>query len=78
MAGEIDVAYCNTQIDLWKVAIEKLSLGQEYTIGGIRNGRQLKRADLPEARNTLDYWIKKKRELESPGGTGIRVRSCIP
>ena len=37
------------QIALWQEALEKVSRGQEYTIGS----RRLRRADLPEIRETL-------------------------
>jgi len=65
-------AEIQTQLAGWYEALQKLQTGQEYTIGGIRNGRQLKRADLPEVRNTID-WLERKL-LEVRQGGQIRVR----
>ena len=66
------VAQIQAQLDGWYIALEALQKGQEYTIGGIRNGRQLKRADLPEVRNTID-WLEKKLAEANNGGQ-IRIR----
>jgi hypothetical protein len=66
------LAEIDTQLAGWYEALQKLQAGQEYTIGGIRNGRQLKRADLPEVRNTID-WLERKR-TEAANGGQIRVR----
>jgi len=65
-------AEIQAQLDGWYEALAKLQTGQEYTIGGIRNGRQLKRADLPEVRNTID-WLEKKLAEVNNGGQ-IRIR----
>jgi hypothetical protein len=65
-------AEIQTQLTGWYDALRKLQAGQEYTIGGIRNGRQLKRADLPEVRSTID-WLEQKLAQAQNGGK-IRVR----
>ncbi len=65
-------AEITAQLAGWYEALSVLQSGQEYTIGGIRNGRQLKRADLPEVRNTID-WLEQKLAQVKGGGT-IRVR----
>lgn len=64
-----------SQLSGWYSALEKLQSGQEYTIGGIRNGRQLKRSDLPEVRNTID-WLEKKL-VEAQGGGQIRLKRVV-
>ena len=61
----------NRQIALWQEALEKVSRGQEYTIGS----RRLRRADLPEIRSTLD-WLRAPWKTKRPG-TATRV-SCRP
>lgn len=63
------------QLAGWYSALSALQKGQEYTIGGIRNGRQLKRADLPEVRNTIDWLEGKLREATS--GNQINVRRVV-
>ena len=78
MATELTPAYAKEQLGVWLDALERVSGGQEYTIGGIRNGRQLKRADLPEIRNTVDYWQQQIKKLEATGSSGIRIRRAIP
>jgi hypothetical protein len=66
------VADIQLQLDGWYEALRKLQSGQEYTIGGIRNGRQLKRADLPEVRATIDWLESKLQALQT--GNKIRIR----
>jgi hypothetical protein len=68
-------AEINSKLALWYDALDKLSTGQEYTIGGIRNGRQLKRADLGEVRSTID-WLETKLAQAQNGGK-IRVRRVV-
>lgn len=47
------------QIAAWNKALLACSGGQEYTIGA----RRLRRADLPEIRNTLD-WLDSQPTVE--------------
>lgn len=47
------------QIDLWQTALEKVASGQEYTIGT----RRLRRADLNEIRETLE-WLDAQPTVE--------------
>lgn len=75
---EMTVAYAEEQLGVWLEALNTVSKGQEYTIGGIRNGRQLRRADLPEIRKTVDWWEAKLAQLRSGEGSGIRIRRAIP
>ncbi len=71
----MDLAEVNAQLTLWWEALSKCSSGQAYVIGGVRNGRSLTRADLPEIRNTIDWLESKKAELES--GNKINVRRVV-
>lgn len=64
------------QLAGWQKALTVLQSGQQYTVGGIRNGRTLTRADLPEVRNTID-WLESKLSKANHGGTGIRVRRSV-
>lgn len=63
----------NRQIALWQEALEKVSRGQEYTIGS----RRLRRADLPEIRSTLDWLDGQSTVEDERPGTATRV-SCRP
>jgi len=63
------------QIEYWQTALRKSSEASEYTVGGIRNGRQLKRAPVEEIRATLD-WLNKKL-IEIRQGGQIRVRRGV-
>lgn len=63
------------QLAGWYVALTKLQSATSYTIGGIRNGRQLVRADLPEVRATID-WLEKLKSQAKQGGQ-IRVRRGV-
>jgi hypothetical protein len=79
MSGLLTVAEVTLQLDGWYAALTALMRGQEYTIGGIRNGRQLKRADLPEVRNTID-WLKgelAEATARESGGTGIKIKRLV-
>lgn len=49
----------NAQITAWKAALTALSSGQEYTIGS----RRLRRSDLPEVRETLEWLEGQKAAL---------------
>ena len=64
----------NRQIALWQ-ALEKVSRGQEYTIGS----RRLRRADLPEIRSTLD-WLDGQStvEDEKAGHGNPRFLQALP
>ena len=80
MAGLLTVAEVNAELDQWYLALRAVSKGQEYTIGGIRNGRQLRRADLPEIRNTIDWLKKELREAEareSGNDAGITIKHGV-
>ena len=63
------------QIALWQEALEKVSRGQEYTIGS----RRLRRADLPEIRATLD-WLNGQASVEDEAaGQGLpRFLQLLP
>jgi hypothetical protein len=64
------------QLAGWHNTLSILQSGQQYTVGGIRNGRTLTRADLPEVRATID-WLEAKLAKATGGGTGIRMRKAI-
>lgn len=55
------------QISLWRAALEKVSRGQEYTIGT----RRLRRADLPEIRKTLDWLDSQPVREDVAAGRGL-------
>lgn len=63
------------QIALWNEALKKVSAGQEYTIGS----RRLRKADLKEIRETLD-WLNKQNTVEDEAaGCGLPCfLQCIP
>ena len=63
------------QIALWQEALEKVSRGQEYTMGT----RRLRRADLPEIRSTLD-WLDGQSTVEDVrAGHGLpRFLQMVP
>ena len=65
----------NRQIALWQEALEKVSRGQEYTIGS----RRLRRADLAEIRSTLD-WLNAQPTVEDElaGLAGPRFAQLVP
>ena len=65
----------NRQIALWQEVLEKVSRGQEYTIGS----RRLRRADLPEIRSTLD-WLDGQStvEDEKAGHGNPRFLQALP
>lgn len=68
-----------TDLEDWFNALRALQKGQQYTIGGIRNGRQLVRADLPEVRETIDWYKVQIAEAKAAaqGGTGINVGRLV-
>ncbi len=55
------------QIALWTDALAKVSLGQEYTVGS----RRLRRADLPEIRETLDWLNAQPTVEDAQAGSGL-------
>ncbi len=63
------------QLEQWRQALLKVSAGQEYTIGS----RRLRRADLPEIRQTLD-WLNSQPTVEDElSGRGTpRFTALIP
>lgn len=72
MAG-ITLAQAEAKLTLWMSAEDKVAAGQEYAIGA----RRLKRADLAEVRQQVQFWDAKVKEL-SRGTTGMRVRGGTP
>lgn len=66
------LAEIEIQLAAWQEALLKCSSGQSYVVGGVRNGRSLTRADLPEIRATID-WLDVKKTQAQQGGQ-IRVR----
>lgn len=69
--------YAAEQLRAWCSALEAVQQGQEYTIGGVRNGRTLRRADLKEVRETVDYWRAQHAKAKSGSG-GIRTFFVVP
>jgi hypothetical protein len=66
------LAEIESQLSGWYVALQNLQTAASYTIGGVRNGRTLTRADLPEVRATID-WLEQKKTQAQNGGQ-IRIR----
>lgn len=56
------------QLALWKEAIAKLSTAQEVEV----MGKRIRRADLPEARKTVD-WLEAKVAAETSGCIGPQL-----
>ncbi len=56
------------QLQAWKTALLKVSLGQEYAI----QGRRLTRADISEIRRTLSFLARERSQIEAEaaGATG--------
>ena len=72
MAG-ITLADAEAKLTTWMTALDKIAEGQEYTIGS----RNLKRANLKEVQEQVEYWDGKVKQL-SRGSSGIRVRGGTP
>ena len=68
------VAELQAQLDGWYEALRKVQSGQRYTIGGVKEGRTLERADLPEIRKTID-WLEQKIAAANNGG--IRIKRVV-
>jgi len=74
MAG-IDQATAQTHLDLWLEAETAVATGQSYQIGN----RSLRRADLEQIREQIQYWDGMVQQLSaSAGQRGIRVRGITP
>jgi hypothetical protein len=74
MAG-IDLPTAQTHLDLWLEAESKVALGQSYQIGN----RSMRRADLKEIRDQVEYWQGYVQRLSANGGqSGIRMRGATP
>lgn len=67
MAG-LTQAQAETQLTAYLAAETAVLSGQEYSIGS----RRLKRADLAEIREGINYWNGMVQKLAN--GTGARVR----
>jgi hypothetical protein len=63
------IAFCQTQLDKYVAAEEKVLSGQSYSIGG----RSMTRANLADIRNGIDYWNEKLTTAKSAGSTGRRM-----
>ena len=68
--------YAEEQYRAWLTALEQIQSGQEYTIGGVRNGRTLKRADLPEILKMVDYWRAEYSKAANEGA--VRTFFVVP
>ncbi len=71
MAG-LTQAQAEAQLALYIAAEEKVLSGQEYSIGS----RRLKRADLAEIREGIQFWNAEVQRLSN--GAGVRVRGLTP
>ena len=71
----IDLPTAETKLSLWLDAESKVALGQSYQIGN----RSLRRADLKEIREQIDYWNGYVQQLSANNGQqGIRMRGATP
>lgn len=71
----ITLAQAQAKLDLWLAAEDKVAAGQSYQIGN----RAMKRADLPEIRESIKFWESKVIRLEATNGRGgIRIRGATP
>ncbi|GAK06046.1 hypothetical protein JCM19037_4600 [Geomicrobium sp. JCM 19037] len=58
-------------LNVWLEAERKVATGQEYRIGS----RMLKRADLKDIRDSIQYW---RREVNRLSGRRNRVYRMVP
>jgi hypothetical protein len=70
MAG-ITLDQAQTQLNNWLAAIERISVGQSYSITTGEGSRTLTRADLGDAQKQVEYWDRQVKRLTRGG---IRVR----
>jgi hypothetical protein len=74
MAG-IDQATAEAKLQKWLDAEEAVALGQSYQIGN----RSLRRADLEQIREQIQYWDGMVQQFAANGGVrGVRVRGVTP
>lgn len=73
MAG-ITSAQAEAQLAAWLAASTAIAGNQSYTMP---DGRQLTRADAQEARNMINFWDAKVKEL-SGSGAGVRIGRAVP
>lgn len=69
--------FCQSQVDKYVAAEEKILAGQSYSIGG----RSLSRPDLSEVRKAIDYWSDKLADAsvtETTGNKGPFMRRSVP
>lgn len=64
------IQFCQTQLDKYVAAEEKVLSGQSYSIGG----RSLTRANLADIRNGIEYWNDKLTTAKSVGTSGRRMK----
>jgi len=65
MAG-ITLAQAEAKLATWMDALDALATSQSYTIGN----RELRRADLKDVKDQIDYWDAKVQNL-TRGGISI-------
>lgn len=70
MAG-ITLAQAETQLAAWLAALEKISVGQSYTITTGTGSRSLTRANLADVQQQVEYWDGQVKRL-SRGGISVR------
>ena len=66
MAG-ITLAQAEAKLTTWMAAMDKIAVGQSYSIGG----RTLARADLREVQKQVEYWDNQVKRL-TRGGISVR------
>ncbi len=70
MAG-ITLAQAEAKLTTWMAAMDKIAVGQSYSISTGGSSRTLTRANLDEVQRQIDYWDAKVKSL-TRGGMSVR------
>jgi len=70
MAG-ITLAQAEAKLTTWMAALDKIAVGQSYTISSGTGSRTLSRANLTEVQAQIEYWDAKVKHL-TRGGMEVR------
>lgn len=67
----ISQAVAEQKLAMWLDALDKIAMGQSYTI----NGRSLNRADLSKVQEQIEFWEKR---VNRAAAGGIRLSEAVP
>lgn len=70
MAG-ITLAQAEAKLTTWMAAMDKIAVGQNYSISTGASSRTLTRANLAEVQQQVEYWDSKVKTL-TRGGISVR------